>query len=187
MSVLVPVPETAEAEKKINEKIIDFDNRFFDDFNFKSGVLKDLTYRIELPYPLEEFSFKKNCYCVIERMEGDVAGSYNDYRITLPPDAKDDLILHEMIHAHIDMLVKQPPLSFFSEYLMFYLYKSLKKKIKQLDMMIRIQGEYWHVRKQPYCHGLLFFLKSLDLDIRLNLPLGTVYGDDVGWDVEDLD
>jgi hypothetical protein len=28
---------------------------------------------------------------------------------------------------------------------------------------------YWY-------HGTLFFLKSLDLDIRLNLDLGTVYG-----------
>jgi len=170
-----------EAEEKLQdelqEKMMNFDKLYFDDFNFTSKDFKG---------HVHTYTFRENCYIMIEPIDGNILAKYNDHRISVPPDVTDDTILHEMIHAHIDML-KRSSLSFFSEYLIFALYKKLRRKIKDIDRRIWQQVSYCDFIQQAEWHGLLFFLKSLDLDLRLEYPLGTVYGIETGWQFDGYD
>ena len=93
----------------------------------------------------------------------------------------DSTLLHEMIHAYEDFLLRRD--YFYTrltlrDLLTHFLYRELSKKIKDLDILIH---EFIHIR--PYddktsgggFHSLLFFLKSIDLDLRLEKKLGTVF------------
>jgi len=82
-----------------------------------------------------------------------------------------------MIHAYID-LFREGGLYGVMECLLLKLYGDLKTKIP--DLYTRIM-DHAHARTQDEfigsgSHGVLFFLKSLDIDLRLDAPLGTVCG-----------
>jgi hypothetical protein len=75
-------------------------------------------------------------------------------------------ILHEMIHAYEMMLGDES----LNQYVVIKLYNELSSKISDLDEYIQIDS---HVLIKE--HSLLFMLKSLDLDLRLKLKLGSIY------------
>lgn len=79
-----------------------------------------------------------------------------------------NIILHEMIHAYESILFPS-----FREFLILYLYDLLIKKLgyKKLWKYIRTDN---HVLYRV--HSPLFLLKSLELDLKLKYPLGTIYG-----------
>lgn len=81
----------------------------------------------------------------------------------------DSILLHEMIHAYEFMLTEY---SNYQQFLVLELYKKLLPKIPDLDRIIK-----WdiHIKNSVY-HSLLFLLKSIDLDLQLMQPLGTIYG-----------
>jgi hypothetical protein len=87
-----------------------------------------------------------------------------------------------MIHAY-EGIYKQdewfPVRQSLRDMLTFRLYNHLKPKIENLDE--RILNHAHSLRQEDILirggsHGILFFLKSLDLDLRLGLKLGTVCG-----------
>ena len=90
-----------------------------------------------------------------------------------------------MIHAH-EQIIKDFKYRIFSENLLLQLYNKLSHKIENLDDIIKSHSEFIHQSDMAVNsgeHGLLFLLKSLDLDIRFGFPLGTVFGygyDDAG-------
>jgi hypothetical protein len=91
------------------------------------------------------------------------------------------VILHEMIHAYERMLLLDNSISgqIFRDTLTLCLYNSLKPKINDLDIRILDHSHVsrqWRLNNTGGFHGILFFLKSLDLDIRLGVKLGTVCG-----------
>jgi hypothetical protein len=101
--------------------------------------------------------------------------------IKIDPKYADNKIvaLHEMIHAYVGLLREGEPYTSFigiAELLIVRLYADLQKRIPDLDKRIidhqNMIGEEIFAQHGP--HDLLFFLKSLDLDLRLNLPLGSV-------------
>jgi hypothetical protein len=106
--------------------------------------------------------------------------------------ADESVILHEMIHAYEHMFLQNDGYSawrlILRDILTFCLYNSLKPKINDLDRRIL---EHSHIIRQERItvegglHGILFYLKSLDLDLRLGLKLGTVcgYGRDTGEEI----
>jgi len=77
-------------------------------------------------------------------------------------------VLHEMIHAFNYMLFDK-----YKEFFLIYFYNKLIKKIgkKKLHRIINLYLD-WDLRVKD--HSLLFLLKSLELDLRLKKPLGTV-------------
>lgn len=89
----------------------------------------------------------------------------------------DDVILHEMIHMHEFVLEIYP--TYYHDAILYSLYHDLRSKIEDLDRRMEYQG---HIVKQEELtqfggvHDLLFLLKSFDLDLRMNYPLGTVFG-----------
>ena len=88
-----------------------------------------------------------------------------------------------MIHAYEFILSQKIPM--LHEYLTLALYKKLSPLINDLDKRLSEHGEMYgqyRVTSSGGYHGLLFYLKSLDLDIRCGYSLGTVcgYGRDNG-------
>ena len=89
---------------------------------------------------------------------------------------KDSVLLHELIHVH-ERIVNVFPI-YYHDTLYWALYSDLKKKIPKLDELISghahmLVGQ--DIEHQGGAHGILFLLKSLDLDIRMGWKLGTVF------------
>ena len=80
----------------------------------------------------------------------------------------DITLLHEMIHAYDSVLYKT--FSAHRDYVVLKLYEKLRITIPDLLQLITIDLHTGNIT-----HSLLFMLKSLDLDLRLDKPLGTVY------------
>jgi len=91
-------------------------------------------------------------------------------KIGMGDEDKDAVLLHEMVHAYETMLsdiVYVPYLQF----ILIELYEKLSPRIKDLKQLII---KDLHVNN--FVHSPLFMLKSIDLDLQLNKPLGTIYG-----------
>ena len=87
------------------------------------------------------------------------------------------VVLHEMIHAYERILHDSNPILL--ENIMLSLYLKLSPLIPDLDKRIKIHSELCGQQELARIggyHGLTFFLKSLDLDIRCGYPLGTICG-----------
>ena len=101
--------------------------------------------------------------------------------IKINPQFVDDknIILHEMIHAHEHILSLVNPL--LKETLIVELYKHLLPKFKDLDCIIYNHANISHnsdLAELGGYHGLLFMLKSLDLDFRCGNDPFTIFGYD---------
>ena len=195
---------TAE-EERLQEKMMEYEEAYFEDFTLKpDSILRDFICFevkddsdkwVEIAEDLPDTGL---FYCVpyvikIADLDG-AAGEYDieSRTITIGSEYVDDqkVILHEMIHAYINLFEnsKYAIIATLLECLLLRLYTELKTKISNLDGRII---DHAHVIGQEDfrgkgAHGLLFFLKSLDLDIRLDLPLGSVcsYGrDDTGEEI----
>jgi len=79
-------------------------------------------------------------------------------------------LLHKMIHAYEEML-KLP----FRDWLLLDLYQRMKRKIGERAVR-RCINVNTHTRNSVVSHGVLFLLKSLELDERLGWKHGTVFG-----------
>lgn len=124
-------------------------------------------------------------YIVDDNKEYSSQFNPNEHTIFITRSHIDDkrVILHEMIHAYEHMLEQKHHM--LNEYLLLALYKKLSPLIPDLDKRLAEHGEMYsqyRVRSLGGYHGLLFYLKSLDLDIRCDYKLGTVcgYGRDTG-------
>lgn len=133
--------------------------KYFDDL-----VLHSLIYRVR---PLQ----KGVAACVSRR----------DYSVSVSPKAFcgeniDKIIMHETIHIY-ELVFRVLP-HFYHDILLLSLYNDLKGKIPQLDDMIMTRlnvflGNY--ITAIGGNHDILFYLKSLDLDLKCNYPLETIF------------
>ena len=80
-------------------------------------------------------------------------------------------VLHEMIHAYEMMLPE-----IYREWLLLELDKKLARKITRKHLNDCIDVSLHVITHHRHYHGLFFLFKSLDLDLRLRWPLGTVFG-----------
>ena len=88
----------------------------------------------------------------------------------------DTVIAHELIHLHETIL--EDSLPYACDIVFWALYQDLKTKIKNLDEIISRHLSLLNIRdinREGGKHDLLFFVKSLDLDLRLGKELGTVF------------
>ena len=134
---------------------------------------------IDLPEELEYLS--PGCFTYLVKDLGGFDGEFNkaEYTLTVSPRALEDdsVILHEMIHMY-EFAVNSLPL-YWHDAIIMCLYKDLKKKINDLDDRIASQGHIFTSHRLAVyggTHDILFHLKSLDLDLRMGYPLGTVFG-----------
>jgi hypothetical protein len=129
------------------------------------------------------FSFEDNMVrFYVDSIRPGVYGIFNkeDRSVTIDPEHAEDpvVILHEMIHIY-EWIIGEYPFSFMRDILFLSLYNDLKEKIPNLDDLIldRIHVIFSRTVSQiGGDHGILFYLKSLDLDLRLGYDLGTIFG-----------
>ena len=160
------------------EKVQQFSS-FFKDMLFE-GSENELE---ELAVP-EELAYMDYTWFTYRVMELENSGGYYDHKnqvlaVANTIDEKDynPIILHEMIHLHEDIINEFP--LFYHDVLFWNLYSKLKKKIENIDSIIK-DNTFLYESLDRYntggLHDLLFLLKSFDLDLRMGYELGTVYG-----------
>ena len=119
----------------------------------------------------------------VEDLEEGVMGEadFVERVIKLSPQCAKDkaIVLHEMIHAYEFLLSSIMPVG--KEILLLCLYNNLVKSNEIPDLHDRIllhshQATNEKVEMMGGSHGVLFFLKSLDLDLQCGYKLGTVCG-----------
>lgn len=136
---------------------------------------------------LDCFDYEWFNFRVISLKQYDCCGLFSGRSLTLSIDSDifnenddrlDDVLLHEMIHLHELVFDKYLP-SFYKEAYFLALYSDLKEKVPDLDDLL---FQCCHISRSEETaleggsHGLLFALKSFDLDIRTGKELGTIFG-----------
>jgi hypothetical protein len=82
------------------------------------------------------------------------------------------VILHELIHVYEFTLWER-----YRQILCIYFFKKLSRRIGERKLFELVHmDEFAYLNRAGYGHNVLFMLKSLDLDLRLGLSLGTIYG-----------
>ena len=138
--------------------------------NYTDGIYLGIDGRLRI-YVVDECE-NGHCY----------SGRYNleDHKIEIVKEYinSKDVILHELIHFYEHQLEEEEnPL--IRELLIVELYNKLSPQIPDLRKRLFDHCElysYVETFKSGGQHGVLFFLKSLDLDIRCGFPFGTVCG-----------
>lgn len=136
------------------------------------------------------YSFK------VGEQEAGVAGSTNHITrtVTIAPKYENDdtVLLHELIHVFEGLYnlkegftnnygdkIDADVYPFIRDALLLALYNDLRAKIPDLDSRILAHANIYsgtNITNEGGNHDILFFLKSLDLDLRLGYKLGTVCG-----------
>ena len=179
-------------DEELYTKIMEYEELFDDMCFMPNSIIHDFTtYSIEddeggfeevtNEYYFELSNQKWRVYVDTISEEGTL-GFSNDFerKIVIDHKHKDDksVILHEMIHAH-EAILNRLLSSYYCEILLICLYKKLKDKIPDLyDRIVNFAnveiGSYISLKGGE--HGILFLLKSFDLDLRCGYKLGTVCG-----------
>lgn len=168
-------------EYKLQGLCFDYENEYFEDMLLKDGsLLNDI---IETVLEIKDGIFlgidKLRLY-VVDNDDFDGCFYRNENKIEINEKHATDksVILHELIHYYENQLEEQFE-PFIRELLVLELYNKLLPTIKDLRERIFKHCElysYTVTFKENGSHGVLFFLKSLDLDIRCGYPLGTICG-----------
>ena len=170
-------------EDKLYGNILEYEEEYFEDMTFQPGSVcyETVSFIIDnfdfFSLEIEYFYFR---YYVKELKDG-TSGicDLKERTITISPKYKDDrsVILHEMIHAYEYILVNENPV--LCELMLIMLYNKLKPSIPNLDELIKDHTELYGqhcIAATGGQHGILFYLKSLDLDLRCGYNLGKVCG-----------
>lgn len=183
----------SEDENALWDKVYGFGEMgMFDDLLFKPG---SLTGRLaacqskgsdgvwmgdddELPISFRYFSYAFFTYHV-EDEGADGCFDAGDQSLSVRREClgRDVVVLHEMIHLHEFVLDGEP--LFYHDIALWALYSSLRGRVPDLDGCVT---EHAHLlNEKVICarggvHDILFLLKSFDLDLRMDYPLGTVFG-----------
>jgi hypothetical protein len=198
-----------DRDKELILKVLEYEQLYFEDMQFLPGsIAGDAFVKRKRDKFLRQGKWKdrknKKCFdcpetdptslismfpCKIQRIaEGEHAeGVFHGLvgGITIDPKYNNqNVILHEMIHAYewiIDNAahhIKFP----FRDILVMRLYDKIKNIMQPLDLDNQIMrfSRYNQKRRKSNMHSVLFFLKSLDLEIRTENGLGDISGFYIG-------
>ncbi len=188
--------QATDDEKKLYDRITDF-AELFEDFLFERDTItykllqcqsqtKELQWEddiMDLPDELSCFSYNFFHYksgSLGKNASEEYLGCFSEKTLTLTVSPRyldnDGVILHEMTHLH-EFVINQLPM-YFHDMLYWALYQALKEQIPKLEEIITGHAHLLtgtDLYNQGGTHDILFLLKSFDLDIRMNYPLGTVF------------
>lgn len=183
--------EPDEVDTLLNKRLSDYENQYFEDFTFqRNSVLGEfITYQeqntqgewmdssdnYEIGLLYSDYIFH------VEELQEGIAGMVDSAEkiVSISPEYAEDkgVILHEMTHFYQRLLNEKP--TYLRDILFYCLYNDLKTKVPDLDKRIFHHTHALRQQRISYeggSHDLLFFLKSLDLDLRCEYKLGTVCG-----------
>lgn len=176
---------------RLYDKVTEFED-MFDDMLFKNGTRSyELTLEKttgedrkecvqaastceELEYfMLEDFNYEAR---ELEGCDGYYDRQNKALVVSVDELENNSTILHEMIHLYESVINE---LSWSRhDMLIWALYQDLREKIPALDEIVNHHSHQLTQSKLQSAggnHDLLFLLKSFDLDIRMDYPLGTVF------------
>jgi len=174
-----------DAERKLRMTAVEYENRYFQDLTLKDGrsqkklatceIQNEGGKWIKCQSDLQlDVTLSQGWIFRYRRLKSLGRCSYRQRRIEIKAGIDGDefkgTLLHEMIHAYEDMLV--PP---FREWLLLDIYKRMEKKLGERTLHRYIDTNTHAVFLQSG-HGVLFLLKSLQLDERFGWKRGTVFG-----------
>ena len=174
---------------RLSEEALAYEDRYFKDMTLQSkSILESFVYFTEtedgkktrLCYYEDAISITLSDWRFVEKKLRKFDGHCNFRRLEiaikqgLPKEERKTAFLHEMIHAY-EAELNWEKYDRMKEILLILLYRSLVKRLgeKKADSLLRKanKNEFWEAG-----HSLLFTLKSFDLDVRLKLPFGSVFG-----------
>jgi len=182
-------------DKQLFNTIIEYQDDYFKDMTFQTD---SITMHDYLYYKIadengvfqspgadaipELSSITNFCYrFYVRQLPKTIDGRINlkERIIEISPEAINNpaVIMHEMIHAYEDALSVVSNL--YRDILFMCLHKQLRSKIDNLDDLVLSHSHIFEAEdtyRRGGSHDILFFLKSLDLDLQLGYPLGTVCG-----------
>jgi len=189
-----------EEEHELKNYILKLENEYFSDMTFKDdSIASDYFIKFSPPnrpknklncgaFDLSKsYSLIRNFWINInyngdKQRYGSVSssGKFKIHKNQLKSLMRKPLVLHEMIHAYEIMLEKYP---FMVEVLISSLYNKLNKKIPNLydELTTRLHFDYYMLIHRGGPHGVLFALKSFDLDLQCDYSIGTIYAN-YGYD-----
>lgn len=164
----VATPQEKELANKIGEYEPLFEDMVFDSDEFEFCIPDEIKY-----FDITQVQFK------IEQLS-ESCGYYNhkDKVLCISPEYANDTptILHEMIHIYEEFISEY---RYLHDVAFWNIYTALKEKIpQQIDDLITEQAntlyqiEYMNMGGT---HDILFYLKSIDLDIKMSYPIGTIF------------
>ena len=137
-----------------------------------------------LPCKLECFGLDSCHFCIADNE--DTVGKFDDKTYTLSIGKyyiEDERVwLHELIHLYEYNLESVPGSMVFRDAVIWHLYRKLRNSIPDLDEKIGMfmRMDYvCHIYHSGGSHDLLFFLKSLDIDLAKGWALYTTFGYDL--------
>ncbi len=176
-------------EFELHGDILKYQEEYFEDMTLQpNSPLHNIAELMENMYDVfsVELEFQYYTFHIADLNEGTMGETcHPERKTTITPKYKNSkpVILHEMIHAYEHILHDEH--FTLNELMLLHFYNKLKPLISDLDTLIKKHAELYGqhcVSSTGGSHGILFYLKSLDLDIRCGYELGTVcgYGRDTG-------
>lgn len=167
-------------QKALLKKIYSMEIKLFGDLLFEEPLEEDLldpdnaplmSFDDEGELPLDEIriSFEPNF-----ESEGIYWGKLQ--YMVLKSEKPFNAVIHEVLHAYEAYYERRTPLHGFWT---IRLYSRLLSKVSNLDKICTefvMTGLFDCDTDMGDTHSMLFLLKSLDLDLRLDIPLGTTFG-----------
>jgi hypothetical protein len=165
----------SQADVALREKAVRFEDRYFADMTLRAFSKKLSKAEIGGCSVSDGFDFNitisewiiRHDDNLDEGVEGTCDLGEREILVRTGPE-EDICLMHEMIHAYEGMLAAS--CEHYRQFIIIELFRKLNKKIKGLHNLIARD-----VNKYAMVHTPLFILKSLDLDLRMKRPLGTVY------------
>lgn len=176
---------------RLYDKVNEFEE-MFDDMLFKKGTRSyELTLEkttgedgeecVRATSPCEELEYFSIEDFNYEAAELEGCDGYYDRQnetlvVSLNELENDSTVLHEMIHLY-ESFINDLSWSY-HDMLIWALYQDLREKIPALDEIVNHHSHQLtqaNLESAGGNHDLLFLLKSFDLDIRMDYPLGTVF------------
>lgn len=187
--------EQSEDAERILCRLAEFEENF-EDMLFGSGSVTEegaqvevkldevywSTERMSLPESLEYFSLRSYHYQLHpemnEKEKNKVIFRPETKEVVLTEKAlKDDVfVLHLLLHMHEAVYENLP--GYYRDTLYHFLYKDLESKIPDLKRRMDGYAKIAACGPTKNCqkkHSAVFYLKGLDLDLRMGYPLETVY------------
>lgn len=141
------------------------------------GEQWNLFYDFNLSLDAQKYTF------YVDKLE-DCAGIHDSSTNSITIDSAyledKEVILHEMVHAYENIL-DTCSVPFIKEFIFLELYKYLQQQNIDIDGRILAHTNMLSgidIAERGGKHGVFFLLKTLELDIKCNLPLGTICGYD---------
>ena len=184
-----------ERTEELNRKVLEYEKAYFEDMTFQPGSItgdifveceqqifskhKDNEYW-DIPGAGFDLSIKKYPFRLKRMKNAEGKFDHKKGLVFISPDCNNhNIILHEMIHVYDWMLDLCFPFPL-RDVLLIRLYDKLKGKIKRLDKLIMVWAHYLNqlriINGREGEHGVLFYLKCLDLELRIGVPFGTISG-----------